>query len=147
MNTGTLTWSDTENKADYEAGSVGVNATAGRDVTLTAGETYRFVDETHQHKGKSGMLSSKTYITRDILSETTAQAATLSGDTATVLAGRDITLQGSNLVATNDVNLAAQGNITIGTAQETSQEEHLRQVRPPASSAAAVWRLYHRQQE
>lgn len=115
--------------AGVESSQGALLATAGRDVTLTAGETYRFVDEAHQHKGKSGMLSSKTYITRDILAETTAQAATLSGDTATVLAGRDITVQGSNVVATHDVNLAAQGNITVGAARETSQEEHLRQVK------------------
>lgn len=85
------------------------------------------VDEAHKHKGHSGGLSSLTITTRDTVNETSAVGTTFSGDTTSILAGQNITVKGSNVVATNDVNLAAQGNVTITAATETSQEDHFRQ--------------------
>jgi filamentous hemagglutinin len=112
--------------ASVDSSQGAILVTAGHDVNLTAGETDTSVDEAHQHK-EHGLLSSKTITTRDTLNETTVQATTFSGDTITVKANQDINVKGSNIVATNDVNLAAQGNVSITAAQETDQEEHMRQ--------------------
>ncbi|MBN3805140.1 filamentous hemagglutinin N-terminal domain-containing protein [Paraburkholderia sp. Ac-20336] len=46
-------------------------------------------------------------------------ASTVSGNTVTVQSGRDLTIQGSNVVGTNDVKLAAAGNVSITTSQDT----------------------------
>ncbi|GBG57802.1 toxin CdiA [Sporomusaceae bacterium FL31] len=102
-------------------------ATAGRDVNLTEGQANLTVDEAHKHKGHSGGLSSITITTRDTVNETSAVGTIFSGDTTSILAGQNITVKGSNVVATNDVNLAAQGNVTITAATETNQEDHFRQ--------------------
>ncbi len=110
--------------ANVESTKGAIQVTAGHDVNLTAGEASTSVDEAHQHK-EHGLLSSKTITTRDTLNETTAQATTFSGDTITVKANQDINVKGSNVVATNDVNLEAKGNVSITSSQETSQEEHM----------------------
>jgi filamentous hemagglutinin len=110
--------------ATVESSQGAIQVTAGHDVNLTAGEENTSVDEAHQHK-EHGLFSSKTITTRDTLNETTAQVTTLSGDSITVKANQNINVKGSNIVATNDVNLEAQGNISITSAQETSQEEHM----------------------
>ncbi|WP_199545304.1 hemagglutinin repeat-containing protein, partial [Paraburkholderia kururiensis] len=46
-------------------------------------------------------------------------ASTVSGDTVQVQSGRDLTVQGSNVVGTNDVKLGAVGNVNITTSQDT----------------------------
>jgi filamentous hemagglutinin len=98
-------------------------AMAGGSVNLTAGEANNSVDEAHQHSSK-GFLSKKTTTTRDTLNETTALGTTLSGDTTTVLADQDISLKGSNVVATRDVNIAAGNNINIEAASNSRAESH-----------------------
>ncbi len=102
-------------------------ATAGNDVQLTAAQTTRNVDEAHQHKGRSGFLSSKTITTRDTLSETTAQGTTLSGDTTYVQAGQDIGVVGSNVVSTAGTTLVAKNDVRIEAAREATDERHFRE--------------------
>jgi len=101
---------------------------ADRDINITTGEAYTDVDEAHKHKGHSGSgLSSVTISTRDTLAQTTTLATTLSGDSTTVKSGQNLTIKGSNVIATNDVNITAKGNIAITTAEETQDEEHMKQ--------------------
>ncbi|WP_081073778.1 hemagglutinin repeat-containing protein [Burkholderia territorii] len=50
-------------------------------------------------------------------------ASTLSGDTVQVHAGKDLTIQGSNVVGTNDVKLDATGNVIIKTSQDTQNAQ------------------------
>ncbi|WP_230939471.1 hemagglutinin repeat-containing protein [Burkholderia diffusa] len=49
--------------------------------------------------------------------------STLSGDTVQVHAGKDLTIQGSNVVGTNDVKLDATGNVIIKTSQDTQNAQ------------------------
>ncbi|MBJ9939470.1 hemagglutinin repeat-containing protein [Burkholderia multivorans] len=46
-------------------------------------------------------------------------ASTVSGDTVKIQSGRDLTVQGSNVVGTSDVDLNAGGNVRITTSQDT----------------------------
>jgi filamentous hemagglutinin len=43
----------------------------------------------------------------------------VSGDTVNIRSGKDLSVQGSNVVGTNDVTLAAKGNVSITTSQDT----------------------------
>ncbi|WP_423380296.1 hemagglutinin repeat-containing protein [Burkholderia sp. LMG 32019] len=49
--------------------------------------------------------------------------STLSGDTIQVHAGKDLTIQGSNVVGTNDVKLDATGNVIVKTSQDTQNAQ------------------------
>ncbi|SEK01673.1 filamentous hemagglutinin [Paraburkholderia diazotrophica] len=50
-------------------------------------------------------------------------ASTVSGDTVNIRSGKDLTVQGSNVVGTNDVKLAATGNVNITTSQDTQSTQ------------------------
>ncbi|MBA3034013.1 MAG: hemagglutinin repeat-containing protein, partial [Gammaproteobacteria bacterium] len=118
---------DLNAKAASIASDRGVlHAAAGNNLNLTAGEANRSLDEAHQHTSK-GFLSSKTVTTRDNLAETRALGTTLSGDSVSVEAGRDIHVSGSNVVSTQGTSLAAGQNITIAAATHTSAETHFRE--------------------
>ncbi|MFM0278175.1 hemagglutinin repeat-containing protein [Paraburkholderia sediminicola] len=47
----------------------------------------------------------------------------VSGDTVNIRSGKDLTVQGSNMVGTNDVTLAATGNVNITTSQDTQSTQ------------------------
>ncbi|MDY0937418.1 hemagglutinin repeat-containing protein [Pseudomonas viridiflava] len=104
-------------------------ADAGRDINLTAAQNTQFADEAHKVKGSNGMFSSKTTTTRDTTSQTLAQGSTLSGEQTYVQAGRDINLSGSNVVSTSQTILAADNNINIEAATESSSERHDKSVK------------------
>ena len=98
---------------------------AGHDINIDAGEATHDMD--YQRKStKSGFLSSTTKVRRDTLSETTTLASTFSGDTTTLLAGNDLRIKGSNVVATRDTTLIAGHNLSIEAASETFNETHFR---------------------
>lgn len=46
-------------------------------------------------------------------------ASTVSGDAVNIQSGKDLTVQGSNVAGTNDVDLNAAGNVRITTSQDT----------------------------
>lgn len=100
-------------------------ASAGRDAKLLAGEARTQVDEAHRHKSR-GFLSTKTISTRDTLDQTSALGTTLSGNTTTVLANQDIKVQGSNVVSTQGTLLAAQHDVSIEAATQSTIEGHFR---------------------
>lgn len=54
--------------------------------------------------------------------------STVSGDTVNITSGRDLTVQGSTVVGTNDVNLAAKNNVDITTSKDTlAQDSYYRE--------------------
>ncbi|WP_281661652.1 two-partner secretion domain-containing protein, partial [Microvirgula aerodenitrificans] len=103
-----------------------VAAVAGRDVNLTAGSARNFVDEAHRHTGSNGMLSKKTITTRDSVDETVALGTTFSGKTTQVQAGRDLLVDGSNVVSDKGTALVAGRDVRLQSATDTTIESHLR---------------------
>jgi filamentous hemagglutinin len=99
-------------------------ATAGNDLRIEAGESTLNVAEQHKTTSK-GFLSKKTTTTRDTLNDIDAVASTLSGDSVTLIANRDIGVKGSNVVATNDTTAIATRNLIIEAATETHNETHV----------------------
>ncbi len=92
-----------------------VQAGAGRDVGITAGEQQVRLDEGHKETSR-GFLSSKTIQTRKASDDTTAQSSTFSGRTIEVEAGRDLTLTGSQVVSDDSARLAAGQDVAVQAA-------------------------------
>ena len=101
----------------------GLRVAAGNDIRLTSGEdAYHLTENSHQSSG--GMLSRKSVTTHDEIHNQSAVGSNFSGDSVTMQAGRDLSLSGSSVAATHDVALAAGRDLTLGTADETRQEDH-----------------------
>ncbi|WGS43226.1 hemagglutinin repeat-containing protein [Burkholderia sp. JSH-S8] len=100
----------------------GVTISASGNVTMNEGrEEHDSFRDVQTKRGSfvsgsttDGMQSTQTNI---------GAASTLSGDTVQVHAGKDLTIQGSNVVGTNDVKLDATGNVRITTSQETQNAQ------------------------
>lgn len=106
-----------------------LTAIAGRDINLATGEAFMQSDDAHK-SSSSGFLSSRTTTTRDTLQRTTALGTTLSGYTATVIAGRDIEVIGGNIVSTAGTGLVAGKDINLLLAAiSTGEESHYKQVK------------------
>ncbi|QGW19196.1 MULTISPECIES: hemagglutinin repeat-containing protein [Leclercia] len=112
--------------ASVEAGkSLGVSA--GRDISIVAATDRSEFESHHKSTRSSSAFSKKTITTHDVVNSETAQGSLFSGDSVTMQAGRDLLVQGSDVVGDNDLRLSAQNNLTITTAEERSQESHKRQ--------------------
>lgn len=110
-----------------DAGAVAVSAM--RDINVEAGERFSSADEAHKVKGSNGMFSSKTTTTRDTVSQTTAQASTLSGEQTVMQADNNITIKGSNVVSTSGTVLVAGNDVQVLAATEQLDEKHMKDVK------------------
>jgi filamentous hemagglutinin len=110
-----------------DAGAVVVSA--ARDINVEAGERFNSADEAHKVTGSNGMFSKKTITTRDTVSQTSAQAATLSGEQTVLQAGNNIAITGSNVVSTSGTLLSAGNDIKVQAATEHLSEEHSKDVK------------------
>ena len=105
-----------------EQGAVGLQAK--QDVVLnTATERESFYSE--ERSENKGLLnkSSGHSVTQDVT--TREKGSLLSGESVTVIAGRDLTVTGSAVVADQDVNLRAGRDVEIGAATETENHYQL----------------------
>jgi len=88
---------------------------AGRDIAIKAGSTQQIVDEAHQHKGKSGLLSSTTITDITHRDSTALNGSQISGQQVQLQAGRDLTVAASNINATGALEATAQRDIDLQT--------------------------------
>ena len=117
---------------DLNARAASLSSTAGaviaqavRDVNLSSGENMRSADEAHKVTGSNGFLSSKTTTTRDSVNETTAQGSHLDAQQLAVQAGRNLVLQGSEVIAQKGAaQLLAGNDISIVAAVDSTQTRH-----------------------
>ena len=127
---------------------------AGNAITIEAGEATSNMSAA-RYKKKSGTFSSKKTTTRDTFNDTSSIGSSLSAETIDLVAGAqvasdgkvtvkqgtgDINIIGSNVVATQEVNLNAGRDISIESAQDTSSESHYKKVKQSglSSSGASV---------
>ncbi|MFM0162341.1 hemagglutinin repeat-containing protein [Paraburkholderia sediminicola] len=100
------------------AGSGAATIAATGDVTINEGrEEHDSYSATESKRGSFAHGS-----TTDTMQNTQANigvGSTMSGDTVTVSAGKDLNVKGSTIAGTNNVNLAAAGNVNITTSQDT----------------------------
>ena len=145
----------TLNSANLNSQTGAVTLNAAQDVTIgTTAETHDHYAE-HYTKTKS-LLSRKSSLTIDQSQDTLAIGSSISGDTVTVNAGLpstsgrgaggegeasatgNITITGSNVVATHDTTLNAQNNINISAAQETHNESHFTETKKSGFSSSGA---------
>ncbi|HTJ94265.1 MAG TPA: hemagglutinin repeat-containing protein, partial [Pararobbsia sp.] len=91
-------------------GNVNVGATTETHVS----NTY----ETHSHSGIASRTSAVNQVDEFA---TYANGSTISADGVSIISGKDINVNGSNIVGTYDVGLSAQGNVNIVAATDTYQ--------------------------
>ena len=128
---------DVNATAAYANATGGIQVAAGRDVNLNAGQSGQSVRDEH-FQSEKGFLSTKTTHTIDSASQMNATGTTLSGDTVTVAAGRDLTAKAATIAGTGDVNLAAGNNLTITTADTATSESHFKDVKKDGLGSAGA---------
>lgn len=101
---------------------------AGRDINLMAGvQTGSAYDETH-YKTK-GFLSSKTTHIKKAVDWEQSLATTFTGDTAVLMAGRDLNVSGSNVGAQMDLVLSAERDVNILAGQNAQDSYDYKMVK------------------
>ncbi len=128
---------DVNATAAYANATGSIQVAAGRDVNLNAGQSHQDVRDEH-YQVEKGFLSTKTTHTIDSAGQTNVVGTTLSGDTVTVAAGRDLTARAATIAGTGDVNLAAGNNLTITTADTATNESHFKDVKKDGLGSAGA---------
>ncbi|SIT29110.1 hemagglutinin repeat-containing protein [Achromobacter sp. MFA1 R4] len=101
---------------------------AGRDINLTSGvQTGSAYDETHYKT--SGFMSSKTTHTKTAVDWEQSLATTFTGDTAVLMAGRDLTVSGSNVGAQKDLVMSAERDVNILPGQNAQDSYDYKMVK------------------
>ncbi|MGV0982938.1 MAG: hemagglutinin repeat-containing protein [Limnohabitans sp.] len=103
-----------------------LNVSAGNNVNITAGQASQSLDTANTVTSK-GTLSSRTLSTRETSQSTTAVASNFEGNSVAITAGQDLNVNGSNVLADQNVNLSAGGNVNITAAQNTESQSSFRQ--------------------
>jgi filamentous hemagglutinin len=99
-------------------GALSLQSTDG-SVNIEAGQSSESLAEARQVKSR-GLLSSKTTTTRSSSQSTTAQASELGGQSVNISAGQDLRVQGSNVLADENVVVAAERDLKIEAARNSS---------------------------
>ncbi|KVH51153.1 hypothetical protein WJ39_08300 [Burkholderia diffusa] len=103
-----------QGKGAVTLGATGdVNIGASQDTTTFSSAS---------HSTSNHIVSSTSTDTARNFTGSNAVGSLVSGDTVNMTAGHDLTVKGSDVAGTNDVTLHAAHDVTIGTAQNTSQE-------------------------
>jgi filamentous hemagglutinin len=113
-------------------GSTVATDAGGVKLVSTGDVTIGSVTETHDsqswsHNEHSGFLSKQKDTDTTSSHQVIANGSTISGDRVTGAAGHDMTISGSTVAATHDVNLSAANNLTVNTSQDTSDSSHFHQ--------------------
>ena len=101
---------------------------AGGNVNITNENEYH--EKLHEsHEKSSGFLSSKTTDIYDYSNVNGVVSSNISAGSVDIQSGKDINVTGSNVVADNDVNVKTDGNLNIGSAEQTSESEYRKSVK------------------
>ncbi|WP_254706803.1 hemagglutinin repeat-containing protein [Ralstonia pseudosolanacearum] len=128
---------DVNATAAYANATGSLQVAAGRDVNLNAGQSHQDVRDEH-FLAEKGFLSTKTTHTIDSAGQTNAVGTTLSGDTVSVAAGRDMTAHAATIAGTGDVNLSAGRDLTIATVDMATSESHYKDVKKSGLGSAGA---------
>jgi filamentous hemagglutinin len=97
-----------------------LTAAAGRDINVLSG-SQQSSHNIHTYMESSGLLSSGSTDIKDVGNSNQAIGSSLTGGSIALVSGRDTTIQGSQVIAQNDVAINAGRDLNIVTAQNTSQ--------------------------
>ncbi len=99
---------------------------AGRDVNVESAEERHVLHDTHVSRQR-GVLSSRTIRTDDRIEVTEARGSSLSADHVDIEAGRDLRVEGSQVVGTGDVSLRGGRDVRVDAATQSREESHERE--------------------
>ncbi|WP_299411480.1 hemagglutinin repeat-containing protein [uncultured Dialister sp.] len=105
-----------------------VTLAAGDDVTLSNGYNEARDDYGLKYKEK-GFLSGKITAVKSHEEEKKALPAIISGDSVSILSGKDTGILASQVIASHDVTAAAGGNVHISSAPEYESHDYEKQVK------------------
>ncbi|MGF6810169.1 filamentous hemagglutinin [Paraburkholderia sp. Clong3] len=100
------------------AGTGAATIAASGDVALNEAREEHDSYVATESKRRSAFHGSTTDTTQNTQANI-GVASIVAGDTVNISAGKDLTVKGSTVAGTNDVNLAAAGNVNITTSQDT----------------------------
>ena len=101
---------------------------AGGNVNITNENEYH--EKLHEsHEKSNGFLSSKTTDIYDYSNVNGVVSSNVSAGSIDIQSGKDTNVKGSNVVADNDVSVKTGGNLNIGSAEQTSESEHIKSVK------------------
>ncbi|EPF5869551.1 hemagglutinin repeat-containing protein [Morganella morganii] len=103
-----------------------LTVTAGRDITIQSGKDVSDLTE-HSKQTSKGLLSASSLETHDEVHRTDAVSSQFGGDTVILKAGNNLTVEGSQVIADNDLTATAGKTITVTTTDEAREETHLRE--------------------
>jgi filamentous hemagglutinin len=96
----------------------------GGDINLVSGVKQSSVID-HQEQSGSNAFSAFALTLHDEVHERRALASKLEGEQFNAAAGRDLTVQGSSMVSTLDLDVMAGRDLILTAAEETRTESHL----------------------
>ncbi|KAF3997986.1 hemagglutinin repeat-containing protein [Glaciimonas immobilis] len=111
---------------DINASAATVNAgeqlaaVAGRDITVTTARQDSSMDQAI-HTTSKGIMSSSSSSSKAHDQTTEAIGSSFTGNTIAMQSGRDITVKGSQVIAASDLTLNAGRDVSITSAQQTTQ--------------------------
>lgn len=103
-----------------------LTVTAGRDINIQSGKDVSDLTE-HSKQTSKGLLSASSLETHDEVHRTDAVSSQFGGDTVTLKAGNNLIVEGSQVIADNDLTATAGKTITVTTTDEAREETHLRE--------------------
>ncbi|AHG65587.1 putative filamentous hemagglutinin / adhesin [Advenella mimigardefordensis DPN7] len=111
--------------ADVTSQQGAVAVQAGRDIRVEAGSS-TLSGTLQNYESKSSGLATKTSTIKSDVHRQTLQGSAVSGDTVSMLAGRDLNIVASDVVSDNNTTLVAKNNLRVEAGTESSREHHYR---------------------
>jgi len=103
-----------------------LSASAGRDLSITTDTSSASARDQHSHSQAEDWFADKRTISDDASSRIQHQGSSFSGDIVQLGAGGQLSILGSDVVASQNLSLAAQGDITIAAAIDSGSSRHVR---------------------
>ncbi|GAB1841193.1 hypothetical protein MyNCGM152_19430 [Achromobacter xylosoxidans] len=119
---------------------------AGRDINVLAGEASGYTYNEIYYKTK-GFLSSKTTHRIRETEWTKGVSSTFGGDTVAMLAGRDMTVVGSNIVGDRDVEIAVGRDLQVLAEDETYKDYQYEKVKKSGFGGGGGFSIGYNKQE
>ncbi|CUI31413.1 two-partner secretion domain-containing protein [Achromobacter dolens] len=119
---------------------------AGRDINVLAGDASGYTYNEIYYKTK-GFLSSKTTHRIRETEWTKGVSSTFGGDTVAMLAGRDMTVVGSNIVGDRDVEIAVGRDLQVLAKDETYKDYQYEKVKKSGFGGGGGFSIGYNKQE
>ncbi|WP_343651044.1 hemagglutinin repeat-containing protein [Herbaspirillum sp.] len=112
--------------ANLSSGKGAISLAAVNNINISTASSIQQIDEGRQTRRRSGMFSKKTVTTRYLVDQSQEAGSTISGNTVSVTAGKDVNITGSNVVSTAGTSIGAGNNVNIVAASDKSDSTFIR---------------------